>query len=81
MGILGGRVGVGVIGPGSFGTWMRGLFMNFPRPVLRFKAAVLLATLVLGWPLPVAAQGLFVVSQANEKILKFDASDGSFLRS
>lgn len=53
--------------------------MNFLTPVRRFGAAVLLVTLVLGWPLPVAAQGLFVVSQANEKILKYDESDGSFL--
>ena len=58
---------------------MRGLSMNFPTPVHRFKAAVLAVSMVLGWPLSVAAQGLFVVSQANEKILEYDASDGSFL--
>ena len=55
------------------------MFKNLPAPVRRFKAAVLLATLVLGWPLSVVAQDLFVVSQANQKILKYDGSDGSFL--
>jgi sugar lactone lactonase YvrE len=35
--------------------------------------------MALAWPPLAAAQGLFVVSQANQKILHYDESDGSFL--
>jgi hypothetical protein len=44
---------------------------------LRCVLGVLL--LALAWPSPAAAQGLFVVSRNNAKVLKYDPQTGAFV--
>jgi WD40 repeat protein len=49
------------------------------RAALRLVVRFWIVCMALAWPPLAAAQGLFVVSQANEKILHYDETDGSFV--
>ena len=44
-----------------------------------FRSALGIFLLALAWPSPAAAQGLFVVSQNNASVLKYDPQTGAFL--
>jgi len=47
--------------------------------VRTFRSALGIFLLALAWPSPGAAQGLFVVSQNNASVLKYDHQTGAFL--
>jgi sugar lactone lactonase YvrE len=74
---LGGSVG---IPPRAAGQGQRLLVLELRGGAARkLQCALVVLAFALAWPSAAAAQGLFVVSQNNQKILHYDHQTGSFL--